>query len=149
MYAIRSYYVVVEITDYGKDNKKPEGKVIEILGHMDDPGVDIISIIKGYDIPTVFGEKVMNQVERIPAEVQAGDLEGRMDLRFEQTVTIDGEDAKDLDDAISVTMEGACDRLGVHIAGVSNYVQENSALDRSAHDVITSYRIHYTQLYER
>lgn len=136
--AVQGHKVVVEITDYGKDNKKPEGKVIEILGHMDDPGVDIISIIKGYDIPTVFGEKVMNQVERIPAEVQAGDLEGRMDLRFEQTVTIDGEDAKDLDDAISLTMEGDCYRLGVHIADVSNYVQENSALDRSALERATS-----------
>ena len=130
--AVNGHKVVVEITEYGNANKKPEGKIIEILGHIDDPGVDIISIIKGHDIPTEFSEKVMNQVARIQQDVQISDFQGRMDCRNEQMVTIDGEDAKDLDDAISLSMEGDCFRLGVHIADVSNYVQENSALDRSA-----------------
>ena len=130
--AVSGHKVVVEITEYGNENKKPEGKVIEILGHIDDPGVDIMSIIKGFDIPTEFGEKVMNQVAKIPTEVLESDFQGRLDCRLDQMVTIDGEDAKDLDDAISLSMEGDCFRLGVHIADVSNYVQENSALDRMA-----------------
>lgn len=99
---------------------------------MNDPGTDILSIVRGYDLPTEFSEKIMNQVERVAGEVSTADMAGRMDLRDWQTVTIDGEDAKDLDDAITLTKEGDVYRLGVHIADVTNYVQERSALDVEA-----------------
>ena len=130
--AVDGHKVVVELTDYGSGNKNPEGKVVEILGHINDPGVDIMSIVKGYELPTVFGEKVMNQVERVAKDVSEADMAGRKDLRSVTMVTIDGEDAKDLDDAVSVTFDGEKYTLGVHIADVTNYVQENSALDREA-----------------
>ncbi len=130
--AVTGHKVVVEITDYGSDNKSPEGKVVEILGHINDPGVDIMSIVKGYELPTEFGEKVMNQVERVSHEVTEADMAGRRDMRDVVMVTIDGEDAKDLDDAVSVSYEDGKYKLGVHIADVTNYVQENSALDREA-----------------
>ncbi len=113
-------------------NRNPEGKVIEILGHLNDPGVDILSIVRGLDIPEAFPERVMNQAERCPQEVSEADMEGRLDLRGLQMVTIDGEDAKDLDDAVSLYRDGENYCLGVHIADVTNYVQENSALDREA-----------------
>ena len=130
--AVDGHKVVVELTSYGDEKHKPEGKVVEILGHVNDPGVDIMSIVRGFDLPVEFGEKVMNQVERIPSEVSSADMAGRKDLRKVQMVTIDGEDAKDLDDAVSVSKEGDVYHLGVHIADVSNYVQENSALDWEA-----------------
>lgn len=130
--AVDGHKVVVELTSYGDERHKPEGKIVEILGHINDPGVDILSIIRGYDLPEAFGEKVMNQAERIPDTVSDADRAGRMDLRDVQMVTIDGEDAKDLDDAVSLSKEGELYHLGVHIADVSNYVQENSALDWEA-----------------
>lgn len=130
--AVSGHKVVVELTDFGGEGKKPEGKVIEILGHINDPGTDILSIVRAYDLPAEFSEKIMNQVERVANEVSAADMAGRMDVRDWQTVTIDGEDAKDLDDAITLTMEGEHYKLGVHIADVSNYVQEHSALDVEA-----------------
>ena len=130
--AVTGHKVVVEITDYGKNGKKPEGIVKEIIGHENDPGVDIASIVKGFDLPVEFGEKIMNQVDRVPSEVLEADLTGRLDLRDVVMVTIDGEDAKDLDDAVSISREGNCYKLGVHIADVTNYVQENSALDHEA-----------------
>ena len=130
--AVTGHKVVVELTKYGDNNKKPEGKVIEILGHVNDPGVDIMSIVKGYDLPTEFSEKVLNQAERVAKDVSTADMAGRMDLRDWTMVTIDGEDAKDLDDAISITKEDDNYILGVHIADVTNYVQEKSALDREA-----------------
>lgn len=130
--AVTGHKVVVELTKYGGDNKKPEGKVIEIIGHVNDPGTDIMSIVKGYDLPTSFPEKVLNQAERVAKDVSTADMAGRMDLRDWQMVTIDGEDAKDLDDAISISKDGNNYILGVHIADVTNYVQENSALDREA-----------------
>lgn len=130
--AVEGHKVVVELTEYGSDTKKPEGKIIEILGHINDPGVDIMSIIRGYDLPTEFNEKVMNQTERVSSEVSEADMLGRLDLRDTLMVTIDGEDAKDLDDAVSLSVEGEHYVLGVHIADVTNYVQENSALDREA-----------------
>ncbi len=130
--AVTGHKVVVELTKYGGDNKKPEGKVIEIIGHVNDPGTDIMSIVKGYDLPTSFPDKVLNQAERVAKDVSEADMAGRMDLREWQMVTIDGEDAKDLDDAISITRDGTNYILGVHIADVTNYVQENSALDREA-----------------
>ncbi len=130
--AVTGHKVVVELTKYGEKNRKPEGKVIEILGHVNDPGVDILSIVKGYDLPMTFPEKVLSQAERVAKDVSEADMAGRTDLRDWTMVTIDGEDAKDLDDAISITKEGDNYILGVHIADVTNYVQENSALDREA-----------------
>lgn len=130
--AVTGHKVVVEITSYGDERHKPEGKVVEILGHANDPGVDIMSIVKGYELPTQFGEKVLNQAERMNTEVTEADMAGRRDLRDVPMVTIDGEDAKDLDDAVNVYREGENYCLGVHIADVTNYVQENSALDREA-----------------
>ncbi len=130
--AVDGHKVVVEITDYGNQNKSPEGKIVEILGHINDPGVDILSIVKSFEIPMEFPEKVMNQVERVAKEVSEADRAGRRDLRDLVMVTIDGEDAKDLDDAVSVSYDGENFHLGVHIADVTNYVQENSALDREA-----------------
>ncbi|MBR6628172.1 MAG: ribonuclease R [Lachnospiraceae bacterium] len=130
--AVDGHKVVVEITDYGNDRKSPEGKIVEILGHINDPGVDIMAIVRGYEIPTEFSEKIMNQVERVSQEVSEADRAGRKDLRELCMVTIDGEDAKDLDDAVSVSFDGKYYHLGVHIADVTNYVQENSALDREA-----------------
>lgn len=130
--AVTGHKVVVEITDFGGKNKKPEGKVKEILGHVNDPGVDILSIIKGFGLPMEFPKEVMKAVEAIPDEINSKDIAGRMDLRDLQMVTIDGEDAKDLDDAVSVEKVGGHYKLGVHIADVSNYVTENSALDKEA-----------------
>lgn len=130
--AVDGHKVVVELTDYGNDKKKPEGKVVEILGHINDPGVDILSIVRNYDLPMEFDERVMHQAQRAAEEVSQADRQGREDLRNLCMVTIDGEDAKDLDDAVSVSKEGDDYLLGVHIADVTNYVQENSALDREA-----------------
>ena len=130
--AVTGHKVVVELTDYGDDKHKPEGRITEILGHVNDPGVDILSIVKGYDLPVEFEEKLLNQAERVGKPVSEADMAGRRDLRSLQMVTIDGEDAKDLDDAVSLTRESENYCLGVHIADVSNYVQENSALDREA-----------------
>ncbi len=136
--AVTGHKVVCEITDYGRNNRKPEGKITEILGHVNDPGVDIMSIVRGYELPVEFSEKIMHQAERVANEVSGADMEGRSDLRGVQMVTIDGEDAKDLDDAVSLTKDGALYRLGVHIADVTNYVQENSALDWEARERGTS-----------
>lgn len=132
--AVDGHKVVVEITDYGKGykGKRPEGKIIEILGHINDPGVDILSIVKGFDLPTEFSERVLNQAERVAKDVSLADMEGRKDLRQMEMVTIDGEDTKDIDDAVSLTVEDGKYHLGVHIADVTNYVQENSALDKEA-----------------
>ena len=136
--AVTGHKVVVELTKYGGENKKPEGKVVEIIGHVNDPGTDIMSIVKGYDLPTAFPEKVLNQAERVAKDVSTADMAGRMDIRDWQMVTIDGEDAKDLDDAISITRDGNNYILGVHIADVTNYVQERSALDWEAYKRGTS-----------
>lgn len=133
--AVEGHKVVVEITDFGDTGeslKNPEGRIVEILGHITDPGVDILSVVRGYDLPVEFGEKQINQAQRVAQPVSDADREGRRDLRNLQMVTIDGEDAKDLDDAVSLTIEDGIYHLGVHIADVSNYVQENSALDHEA-----------------
>ena len=124
--------VIAVITDYGSGNKNPEGKIKDNLGNIRTPGTDILAIVKSFGIPSEFPEKVMKQAQRVPDHVLDADRDGRLDLRHLQTVTIDGEDAKDLDDAISLTKEGDIYHLGVHIADVSNYVQYNSALDREA-----------------
>ncbi len=130
--AMTGHKVVVELTSYGGEHLKPEGFVTEILGHINDPGTDIMSIVKGFDLPTEFPDRVMNQAERVGKDVSEADIAGRMDLRGWEMVTIDGEDAKDLDDAVSLTKDGENYKLGVHIADVTNYVQERSALDREA-----------------
>lgn len=130
--AVDGHKVVVELIDYGNDRKRPEGKITEIIGHRNDPGVDIMSIVLGHELPVEFSEKILNQAERAAKPVSEADCAGRIDLRHVRMVTIDGEDAKDLDDAVSLTREGEYYRLGVHIADVSNYVQENSALDHEA-----------------
>ena len=132
MGSVAGHKVVVEVTSYGKKDKKPEGRVVEIIGHINDPGTDILSIVKAYDMPVEFSEKIMHQVENVSKEVTDADMAGRMDLRDWTMVTIDGEDAKDLDDAVSLFMDGDNYVLGVHIADVSNYVQEHSALDVEA-----------------
>lgn len=130
--AVTGHKVVVDITSYGNEGKKPEGKIVEILGHINDPGVDIMSIIRNYELPMEFGEKQLNQAERVANEVSEADFIGRKDFRELMMVTIDGEDAKDLDDAVSLYVEDGNYHLGVHIADVTNYVQENSALDKEA-----------------
>lgn len=132
MGAVQGHKVVVKLTSYGTRDKKPEGVITEILGHANDPGVDIMSIVKIYDIPSQFPEEVMKQAAEIPSQVSEEDKAGRMDIRDWQTVTIDGEDAKDLDDAITLTKENGVYTLGVHIADVSYYVTENSPLDKEA-----------------
>ena len=114
--AVSGHKVVVEITDYGTNRRSPEGKVMEILGHVNDPGVDIMSIVRGFELPVEFPEKALNQAERVQTEVSEADRAGRRDLRDLLMVTIDGEDAKDLDDAVSVSFDGEYYHLGVHIA---------------------------------
>ena len=136
--AMDGHKVVCEITSYGNGKNHPEGKIVEILGHVNDPGVDILSIVKGFGLPMEFPEKVMQQAERIPEEVSEADMSGRRDLRNVTMVTIDGEDAKDLDDAVSLSWSDDHYFLGVHIADVTNYVQENSALDWEAFERGTS-----------
>ena len=132
MGAMDGHKVVVKITDYGSKYKSPEGRITEILGHANDPGVDILSIIKGYDLPIEFPEKVMKQAQKVPETVDTESIKGRLDLRDEPMVTIDSEEAKDLDDAVSLHMEGDNYVLGVHIADVTEYVREGSALDKEA-----------------
>ncbi len=132
MGAVTGHKVVVKLTSFGDENKKPEGKVVEILGHVNDPGTDILSIIRAFNIPTEYPEDVMKSLASIPDVVMEKDIEGRLDLRHVRTVTIDGEDAKDLDDAITLTKTEKGFQLGVHIADVTHYVKEGSALDKEA-----------------
>ena len=136
--AMNGHKVVVELTSYGGENMKPEGTVVEIIGHINDPGTDILSVVMDAGIPTEFSEKVLNQAARVSKEVSEADRAGRKDLRDWLMVTIDGEDAKDLDDAVSLQTIDGNYVLGVHIADVTNYVQENSALDREAFERGTS-----------
>jgi len=131
--AVKGQKVVATITDYGRPGHNPEGRITQILGHVNDPGVDILSIVKAYGLPEQYPEEVMLQVEAIPGYVTEEEKEGRTDLRSLPTVTIDGEDAKDLDDAITLSKsEDGHYHLGVHIADVSHYVTERSALDKEA-----------------
>lgn len=126
--------VVVELRHIPDSRFTAEGVVTEVLGHKDDPGVDILSIIRKYQLPETFPEEVLAEAEQIPTEIDPAEIEGRRDLRDRTMVTIDGEDAKDLDDAVSVErLSNGNIRLGVHIADVSYYVKEGSALDREAY----------------
>ena len=158
MGAVTGHKVVVRIVDFGDGRRKPEGEVAEILGHVNDPGTDILSIVKAYGLPEEFPPEVMEQIASIPDTVYVpeeaaplsyqeeyglddlkthpewkGELAGRLDLRSLPTVTIDGEDAKDLDDAITIARrEDGTFILGVHIADVSHYVPEGTWLDEEA-----------------
>lgn len=139
MGAVTGHKVVVEITDYGEDRRNPEGKIIEILGHINDPGVDILSVIRRYELPVEFPEEVYQEIENVELEINEKEMMGREDLRNVLTITIDGEDSKDLDDAVSLTkLDNGNYELGVHIADVSHYVQENTALDKEAYERGTS-----------
>lgn len=134
MGAVTGHKVVVEITDYGADRRNPEGKIVEILGHINDPGVDILSVIKRYDLAVEFEKEVYQEIENLETEVKEEDKIGREDLRDVLTITIDGEDAKDLDDAVSLQMlQNGNFELGVHIADVSHYVKFNTELDKEAY----------------
>lgn len=125
--------VVVKITKEGTVNKKPEGKVVEILGKTDEAGVDLLSIVKEYKLPYEFPVKVIEEAKSIEKEVNKEEIKNRKDFRKEIIFTIDGEDAKDLDDAVNVEKtENETYILSVHIADVSHYVKENSFLDREA-----------------
>ncbi|MDD6211950.1 MAG: ribonuclease R [Clostridiales bacterium] len=128
--AVNGHIVVAHLENYGDENHSPEGRITEILGHRSDPGVDITAVVRAFGIPDEFPEEVMNQAASVPLQVT--DYEGRMDLRDWQTVTIDGEDAKDLDDAVTLERTDSGYRLGVHIADVSEYVTEDSPLDEEA-----------------
>lgn len=135
MGAVTGQKVVVRIVSYPEGRAAAEGEIIEILGHKDDPGVDILSIIRKYQLPEAFNEEVMLEAEKAPDTIDDSELEGRRDLRSKRIVTIDGEDAKDLDDAVNVErLANGNYLLGVHIADVSYYVRENSALDREAYN---------------
>ena len=141
--AVSGSKVIVAVTDYGGPGKSPEGRVAEILGHINDPGVDILSIVKSCGIPDAFPPEALSEAERAangpggkasaPDRAAAGEeLSSRLDLRELPMVTIDGEDAKDLDDAVSLYRKDGQYHLGVHIADVSHYVKEGSALDAEA-----------------
>lgn len=138
MGAMTGHKVVVEITRYQSLKHKPEGKVIEIIGHVNDPGTDILSIVKAFGITVEFPKEVMDDVMIIPDEINQADYNGRRDLRSQAMITIDGEDAKDLDDAVSLRRILGGYELGVHIADVSEYVKENGPLDQEAKDRGTS-----------
>ena len=130
--AVSGHKVVVELTTFGEKNKKPEGKIVEIIGHKNEPGTDILSIAKDFGIENVFPQEVLEEIRNVPDEVTLKAMEGRKDLRSLMMVTIDGEDAKDLDDAVSLTKLEKGYELGVHIADVSHYVKEGSPLDTEA-----------------
>lgn len=125
--------VVVEITRWPEPRRNPEGKVVEILGYLGEKGTDILSIIRQFKLPEEFPEQVQEEAASIGQEISEKDLEGRVDLRHLKTFTIDGADAKDLDDAVSIqVLENGNYSLGVHIADVSHYVKEGSYLDKEA-----------------
>lgn len=125
--------VVVEVTMWPDDARVPDGRVIEIIGHVDQPGTDVRSIIRMFDLPEEFPAGVKAAAKRVPQQVGEEDLKGREDFRDEMIFTIDGEDAKDFDDAVSIqALDPGTYRLGVYIADVSHYVKENAALDKEA-----------------
>ena len=137
--ALEGHKVVADITLYNGNGEDPVGEISEILGRINEPGVDILSLVKSFGIPTEFPEEVLKEAEKLPdrIDIKASGLQAaapsrRKDLRSIPTVTIDGEDTKDIDDAISLVKEGDHQVLGVHIADVAEYVTEGSALDREA-----------------
>ena len=137
--AVDGHKVVVEIATWPEDLKSATGYITKILGHKNDPGVDILSILYKHDIPPEFPSEVISAAQQVPDEISEADLKDRRDLRHETIVTIDGADAKDLDDAVTVTKNGdGTYKLGVHIADVSYYVTQGSVLDIEAYDRATS-----------
>ncbi|TFJ93368.1 ribonuclease R [Lentibacillus salicampi] len=137
--AVSGHKVIAHITKYPEGRMSAEGEIIHILGHKNDPGIDIISIIHKHGIKVDFPEEVLEQASNTPEEIKPSELENRRDLRDEQIVTIDGADAKDLDDAVSVKpLENGNYKLGVYIADVSYYVEENSPIDKEAFERATS-----------
>lgn len=141
MGAVSGHKVMAKLTSFGGPGKNPEGVITEIIGHVNDPGVDILSIVRAYGLPEGFPEDVMEETEVVPEELTEEMIseelkKGRLDLRDLPMVTIDGEDAKDLDDAVSVSREivdgHVMYHLGVHIADVTHYVKEGSCLDKEA-----------------
>lgn len=137
--AVDGHKVLVQITKYADGTDNPEGHVSAILGHKNDPGVDILSIIYQHGIEIEFPDEVLKEAESVPEEIKPEEIKGRRDLRNDLTITIDGADAKDLDDAISVKrLDNDHTELTVSIADVSYYVKEGSALDKEAYDRATS-----------
>ncbi len=131
--------VVAKITRWPEKNRNPEGKIVEILGYESEAGVDIESLIRQFELPQKFSAEVLAEADSIPAQITSEDLAGRKDLRNLPLVTIDGEDAKDFDDAVSIEeRKGGVVRLGVHIADVTHYVKEDSPLDKEARERGTS-----------
>ena len=131
--------VVVEITEWPQEHRKAEGKVTEVLGNIGDVGLEILSIIKQNDLPLEFPEEVLAASRKVPKTIKKTELAGRRDLRERTVVTVDGEDAKDLDDAVYVQQISADEYLlGVYIADVSYYVTEDSILDKEARERGTS-----------
>lgn len=136
----RGEIVSVDITHYpaykGEDMR---GIVTETIGHKDEPGIEILSIVHKHNIRSEFPDEVLAEAEQVPDQISAADLKGRRDLRGQQIITIDGADAKDLDDAVTVErLDNGHFQLGVHIADVSHYVREDSALDKEAFERGTS-----------
>ena len=137
--AVEGHKVVVELTTYPEGRMSAEGEVIQILGHKNDPGVDILSVIHKHGLPQEFPGEVLQQANAAPDTIDESEIQNRRDLRNEVIVTIDGADAKDLDDAVTVTkLENGNYKLGVHIADVSHYVTEDSPIDREAAERGTS-----------
>lgn len=137
--AVDGHKVVVEVTHWPDATKSATGMITKILGHKNDPGVDILSILYKYDIPPEFPQEVVQAAIDVPDEITEQDLVGRRDLRNEVIVTIDGADAKDLDDAVTVVKnDNGTYKLGVHIADVSYYVTQGSVLDQEAYERATS-----------
>ncbi|MEK3790163.1 ribonuclease R [Paenibacillus sp. FSL R7-0204] len=135
--AVDGEKVVVRIVNYPEGRAAAEGEIIEILGHKDDPGVDILSVIRKHQLPEAFPAEVMTEAEQAPDSITDEEIieQGRRDLRGLNIVTIDGADAKDLDDAVNVErLENGHYKLGVHIADVGYYVREGSELDKEAYD---------------
>lgn len=137
--AVSGHKVVVKIVKYPEGRMSAEGEVVEILGHKNDPGVDILSVIHKHGLPGEFPQEAMDQAKNVPDEIDPDEIQNRRDLRDQTIVTIDGADAKDLDDAVTVTkLENGNYKLGVHIADVSYYVKENSPIDVEAKERGTS-----------
>ncbi|RKD21880.1 ribonuclease R [Ammoniphilus oxalaticus] len=134
MGAVDGHKVIVSIVKYSEDGRaNPEGKIDQIIGHKNDPGIDILSVIHKYELSEAFDDHVLREAEAVPEEISPDQMEGRRDLRDRTIVTIDGADAKDLDDAVSLEMlDNGNYQLGVHIADVSYYVKEGSHLDEEA-----------------
>ena len=131
--ARNNHKVLVKIIKYPEKNKKAEGKIIEVLGNVNEAGVDMLSIIKEHNLPSTFPEPVVDEAKKYGNRIDEKDIPNRVDLRGKIIFTIDGEDAKDLDDAVSVEkLENGNYKLNVHIADVSYYVKENSLLDKEA-----------------